>query len=83
MIMKKHSLPFHITLNKFEILYYEGTRSAKDYISLLTIANDNQTKEVRISMNRILNYKQYRIYQTSTMQICKGAALLLRTTLGE
>lgn len=74
---KKHSLPFHITLNKFEILYYEGTRSAKDYISLLTIADDNQTKEVRVSMNRILNYKQYRIYQTSYDADLQGSCFIV------
>ena len=64
-------------MNKFEILYYEGTRSAKDYISLLTIADDNQTKEVRVSMNRILNYKQYRIYQTSYDADLQGSSFIV------
>ena len=60
----KETLPFSLTLDRFEIETYSGSDKPKDYVSYIQL-NDGEThQEVVISMNRILKHKHYRFYQS-------------------
>ncbi len=62
----KHSLPFSISLSKFEVEYYSGTSAPADYIGHITfLTEDGVEIEARVSMNNIAKYKGYRLYQSS------------------
>lgn len=68
-------LPFQIKLNKFEPDYYEGTPTASDYISHLSVWDDNRHLEATVSMNNILKYRNFRFYQASYDEDLKGTIL--------
>ncbi|MGM9766954.1 MAG: cytochrome c biogenesis protein CcsA [Candidatus Cryptobacteroides sp.] len=53
-------LPFSIGLKEFNVEYYEGTESPRDYISTMIAEG---AAEARISMNKVLKYKGYRFCQ--------------------
>ena len=61
-------LPFRIQLDRFDIQYHEGTLSAADYLSNLTISDgsdgSNSVSAV-VSMNNIFSMKGVRLCQTS------------------
>lgn len=57
----EHELPFGLHLDRFAVTYYPGTESAEDYSSTLTIVPSGDSHV--ISMNNILKYKGYRLYQ--------------------
>ncbi len=63
---KECALPFSLTLERFEVETYPGTRSPMDFVSYLHIDdNDGEaTKEAKISMNNILKHRNYRFYQS-------------------
>ncbi len=63
---KDCTLPFSLTLDRFEIETYPGTRSPMDFVSHLRIDDQTQNvhKEAKISMNNILKYRGYRFYQS-------------------
>lgn len=56
-----YSLPFKIKLKKFEILTYPASQEASDYKSYLEIDG----KAYELSMNKVLDYKNFRIFQAS------------------
>lgn len=58
------TLPFQITLDDFDILYYEGTTSPQDYCSSLSIKDGDETIKGTVSMNNIFSYQGYRFYQS-------------------
>ena len=60
----KETLPFSLTLDRFEIETYEGSDKPKDYVSYLRLADGKTQKKVVISMNHILRHKHYRFYQS-------------------
>ena len=60
----KETLPFSLTLDRFEIETYEGSSKPKDYVSYLQLNGGDTRKDVVISMNKILKYKRYRFYQS-------------------
>jgi cytochrome c-type biogenesis protein CcsB len=68
-------VPFSLTLNKFELDYYEGTTTPVDYISHLTLSEGEKKIETTISMNNIFKYKGFRFYQASYDQDLKGSIL--------
>ena len=70
-------IPFILRLNEFEIAHYKGTKQPQDYISRLTIrdADNKVEKSETISMNRILNYRGYRFYQSSFDEDHQGSIL--------
>ncbi|MDR3266066.1 MAG: cytochrome c biogenesis protein CcsA [Tannerella sp.] len=68
-------VPFSLTLNKFELDYYEGTTTPMDYISHLTLNEGEKKIETTISMNNIFKYKGFRFYQASYDQDLKGSIL--------
>ena len=65
------SLPFSISLNKFEIQYYPGSEAPMGYSSDVTIDGRRQT----ISMNNIAKIKGYRLYQADYDEDLKGSVL--------
>ena len=63
--MKLRELPFTLRLDSFEVLYHEGTASAMDYVSRVTVRDGNQEEQHTISMNSILSQGGIRLYQNS------------------
>ena len=57
-------LPFALTLDRFEVETYPGTHSPMDFVSHLTIDDNGQRTDARISMNHILKHRHYRFYQS-------------------
>lgn len=64
-------LPFSISLDKFEIQYYPGSKAPMGYSSDVTIDGRRQT----ISMNNIAKIKGYRLYQADYDEDLKGSLL--------
>jgi ABC-type transport system involved in cytochrome c biogenesis permease subunit len=52
-----------ITLERFEVLYYPGTRTPMDFVSHVTVADGSAVSKADISMNHILRYDGRRYYQ--------------------
>ena len=52
-------LPFVMTLDRFDVVPYPGTKSPMDFVSHITVENEN----VAISMNNIYKRNGYRFYQ--------------------
>ena len=65
------SLPFSISLNKFEIQYYPDSKAPMGYSSDVTIDGRRQI----ISMNNIAKIKGYRLYQADYDEDLKGSVL--------
>ena len=67
---EKRTLPFSISLEDFEIIYYKGTRAPMDYVSRITVSaeNNSESLEGEISMNKIFSFMNYRFYQSGMMQ---------------
>jgi ABC-type transport system involved in cytochrome c biogenesis permease subunit len=59
----QETLPFSLTLNRFEIEKYENGKP-KDYVSYLRLSDGKTQKDAVISMNHILKHKHYRFYQS-------------------
>lgn len=58
--------PFVVKLADFQIVYYSGTRAPMDFVSSVTMS-DNETDKIvesNISMNKIFSYRGYRFYQS-------------------
>lgn len=62
-----YSLPFSLRLDTFRVIYYPGTEAAADYVSHITLRDQDadSTREEDISMNNILKHAGYRFYQSS------------------
>jgi len=69
------NLPFQVKLIRFNVHTYPGTQSPMDYISVVTISNNEQTDTLTISMNRIGSYHSYRFYQSGYDPDMQGAHL--------
>ena len=63
-VITKETLPFSLTLDRFEIETYPDLPKPKDYVSYLRINDGDFQQDVVISMNHILKYKHYRFYQS-------------------
>lgn len=63
---EKRTLPFGISLEDFEIIYYKGTRAPMDYVSRITVSAENNSESIEgeISMNKIFSFMNYRFYQS-------------------
>ena len=70
-----HMLPFSISLSEFTVKHYPGTQSAMDYVSKVTITDNGTNTEAEISMNNILEYRNYRFYQSGFDEDRNGATL--------
>ena len=64
---EQRPLPFALSLDSFKIEHYAGTTAAADYVSYLTITDDEGGAESheRLSMNKIVTHQGYRLYQSS------------------
>lgn len=58
------AFPFEVALDDFELRYYQGTLAPMDYISNVTIQDDDKRLSATISMNNIFKYRGYRFYQS-------------------
>ena len=59
-----YQLPFKVTLREFRMEYYPGTFAPMDYVSTLDISDGAVSFEGVVSMNNILSYRSYRLYQS-------------------
>lgn len=61
------TMPFTLRLDTFRIEYYPGTDIPSDYVSKVTCRSlrDSTSVQADISMNRVLDWKGYRFYQSS------------------
>jgi hypothetical protein len=63
---KKFPLPFVVRLKDFMMEFHPNTRIARSYKSLVEVMTpDGASREVLISMNKPLRYKNYTLYQSS------------------
>ncbi len=72
---KECEFPFVVTLQNFELQYYDGTFAPMDYISHLEIADGDERIEGKVSMNNILSHRHYRLYQAGYDRDGKGVTL--------
>ena len=70
-----HQLPFSITLNQFEIIYYKGTLAPMDFISPISVADKDCHRQIqgKVSMNHIFSYQHYRFYQSGYSEDNEGS----------
>ena len=73
--MKEKQLPFQLKLNNFNIVYHNGTKAEQDYESNLTVIDNGKRENTVVSMNKILNYRSYRFYQSSYDPDKRGSVL--------
>ena len=73
--MRVHQLPFAVTLERFEIKYYEGTQAPADYLSYVTLDNLPAT----ISMNHIATHRGCRFIQSSYDEDLQGSILAMNS----
>ena len=73
----ERSLPFSIQLNDFQLERYPGSMSPASYASVVTLIDQANGVKMpyRIYMNHILDYKQYRFFQSSFDQDEMGTVL--------
>lgn len=62
---KQFILPYSIKLRDFQLDKYPGSESAMSYASEVTVISPEKTFDYRIYMNHILNYKGYKLFQSS------------------
>ena len=73
--MKAQTLPFQIRLDKFDIVFHDGTEAVADYISHVTVTVDGRETKGVVSMNHIFSYRGYRLYQNSYDDDLSGSLL--------
>ena len=61
---RTETLPFSLTLDRFEVETYPGTHTPMDFVSYLQIHDGGTTTDAKISMNNILKYRHYRFYKS-------------------
>ena len=79
------ALPFTLTLDRFEVVNYPGTRAPMDFVSHVTVEGE----KADISMNHILRKSGYRFYQedydtegNSTLSVAHDPAGIAVTYIG-
>ena len=68
---------FTLTLSDFELKYYEGTFAPMDYVSHIKILDSSGVTEGMVSMNNIVRYGGYRLYQSGYDPDAEGATLMV------
>ncbi len=71
------SLDYSITLNRFEVEYYEGNEFPLAYKSFVTINDGDKVFDATIAVNDILRIKKDRIYQLSYDEDMNGSTFLI------
>ncbi len=73
---KAYTLPFKIQLNDFIATKYPGTeKSYSSFESQVTVQDSIEPFDARIYMNHVLDYQQYRFFQSSFDPDEKGTVL--------
>lgn len=73
---KAYVLPFKIKLNDFIATKYPGTeKSYSSFESKVTVQDSTKSFDARIFMNNVLDYKQFRFFQSSFDPDEKGTVL--------
>lgn len=67
--------PFSVELREFELQYYNGTFAPMDYVSHIAIVDGESRVEGNVSMNNILSYRNYRLYQAGYDKDGEGVTL--------
>ena len=62
---KTIELPFSIYLKDFQLDRYAGSMSPSSYASEVILQDGNLSKDYRIFMNNVLDYKGFRLFQSS------------------
>ncbi|MDR0605557.1 MAG: cytochrome c biogenesis protein CcsA [Bacteroidales bacterium] len=76
----QRTLPFEITLSKFQIEYYPGTQAPSDYVSTIKIKSNNQEETTgRVSMNVVFEKDGFRFYQSGYDPDGQGSILLVKS----
>lgn len=73
--VEEHALPFSIRLNKFDIIYHNGTTAVADYVTRFTVNDNGQESEGEVSMNNIYSHRGIRLYQSSYDNDMRGSIL--------
>lgn len=70
-------LPFALRLDTFFIRYYPGTDAPSDYVSRVSCLDSGHESglQAEISMNRVLDFRGYRFYQSSFDEDGRGSWL--------
>lgn len=73
---EERNLPFAVSLNDFQLIYYPGTTNPMDFVSYIKIheTQDNSIID-KVSMNNILKHRNYRFYQSSYDSDHQGSIL--------
>ncbi len=81
--LKRISLPFQVQLNDFLLERYPGSESPSSFVSDVTVIDEEEgvNKQYQIFMNNILNYRGYRLYQSSYDRDEKGTVLSVNKDL--
>ena len=72
---KELPLPFAVKLDKFELKRYPGSMSPASYASYVTVLDKDKKFDFKIYMNHVLDYKGYRLFQSSYDMDEKGTVL--------
>lgn len=70
-------LPFAIRLDSFRIVNYPGTDTPSDYVSHISLSDEQGERTTHISMNNILKHDGYRIFQQSYDPDGHGSLLMV------
>lgn len=73
--MEEHRLPFSLKLDKFNIMYHDGTTAVADYETRFTLTAGEERSQGLVSMNNIFSYRGYRLYQSSYDRDGRGSIL--------
>ena len=72
---KYFQIPFFIKLKDFQLERYAGSMSPSSFASDVSVIDGGTEKDYRIFMNNVLNYKGYRLFQSSYDKDEKGTIL--------
>ena len=72
------TLPFSLTLRKFELKTYPGTDRPQDFVSHIEYKDGEENGTYDISMNRIFSHGGYRFYQSSYDDDLHGTVLTVK-----
>tara|TARA_R110002050_G_scaffold204327_2_gene339750 strand:- start:60701 stop:63820 length:3120 start_codon:yes stop_codon:yes gene_type:complete len=74
---KYYNLPYYVKLREFQLDRYPGSMSPASYASEITLIDEEEgvNEEHRIFMNNVLDYRGYRLFQSSYDQDEAGTVL--------
>lgn len=67
--------PFYVKLKDFQLERYAGSMSPSSFASEISVIDGNKEIDYKIFMNNVLNYKGYRLFQSSYDKDEKGTIL--------